>query len=79
MNLLLLKKRSIFVISGVVALLLALASCVENSSQVANADATVKIGLNCLTVKTWTGGTSKLQVMSLMKISIIQFGLKMAL
>ena len=39
MNLLLLKKRSIFVISGVVALLLALASCVENSSQVANADA----------------------------------------
>ena len=39
MNLLLLKKRSIFVISGVVALLLALASCAENSSQVANADA----------------------------------------
>ena len=39
MNLLLLKKRSIFVISGVVALLLALASCAENSSQVANEDA----------------------------------------
>lgn len=39
MNLLLLKKRTIFVISGVVALLLALASCAENSSQVANEDA----------------------------------------
>jgi len=39
MNLLLLKKKSLLVIFTVVALLLALASCAENSSQVANADA----------------------------------------